>query len=1090
MKPYELKFSNKHNHPKRAKSLLESRLKWLSGFPVTADHQEWWFCPHQGELEQPLADIDRNVLAATQRAINTLKGEYPEALQRLVGDIDEWEQRLSLLLEDIKACVHQSMAPGEFPEHWHDIFSASQVRRIQEINNHCRNGSEYASALAWWAMTDPDSADDLIQCYNDIAPYLHIFTGADITIGFQLWLLYKDLGKRIQPLLDLLDPEQDILSLKVAGGVEFIAFYKDFANRDASYPQEPPFKYAQFVYLLIKTLVASSRSSQKKILMLLNALQLNKLTDEWQLWWQNVEQKIVPLNERLLQEHLEGMEQERVLHVLNGFIKRCPDNLYPKPLMDAILHIVEQDQAFVRTTIRCMESADRPCCPLSPLLMLISVFQLSQWSPKNTAKYLPLLAEHFEHCQRSEDFYLWRHSGHSDHYATVDYQLINELNNYALIESFFDCLRRINQLRGPVWETISRWFLMELLQTGYSAQQVAELVAYALAHKKENIHFFRGELYVIKQLYDNDCQRFYQLKDKLDELAIEETQPLWEEVIEHFASKKQLSFLTDTILSNDSNLLFDAIEWFALTRNLNAEAKLPLLREVEVEQSHDHEHLPPRIRCKVEEILTLDAAAKRNIYSLLNKHYPDKTAIVREARAIDERLKSLSDQDGAHLKKRRESLERRLKEDAKVSPQRLNILLIKLDKLKQHKLIEALKKDIHEQFFTTLRQQFSDDFIAHWENRYDVLKLIASLGKLSRSCQKLAIELLERRLTEQPWDLRDLPQNQTFLHRMTEKGLNTDYWLNGNELYEYQTDEGEFIRLKIEQDPLEVFNMGSYFNTCLSPGAMNFFSVFANAADVNKQVIFARGSNNRVIGRVLIALNKEGGLLNYFYYSHHAKYDFMLHANEFIDQIAQKLNTIRVDHGQVECLQASHWYDDGPAQIDLQFPALIAESDFRRDILTVELVHFEALINNALAPWGLTELTLPLIVSLPELEQRPELVQVLARVMAQTAHLPRDTYIKMIRLALQAQCMSSVYRLLSRSVEKIIIQELEYGQYHSDDLLLPFTRQMPQKMLNFLRKTRHRKVKSMEEEPQIRRHIAAVAYHSMGRLKSAEKLMS
>jgi len=45
------------------------------------------------------------------------------------------------------------------------------------------------------------------------------------------------------------------------------------------------------------------------------------------------------------------------------------------------------------------------------------------------------------------------------------------------------------------------------------------------------------------------------------------------------------------------------------------------------------------------------------------------------------------------------------------------------------------------------------------------------------------------------------------------------------------------LELALSGDPLEVFAMGTHFGTCLSPGSMSFFSVVANAADINKRVL-------------------------------------------------------------------------------------------------------------------------------------------------------------------------------------------------------------------------------------------------------------
>lgn len=46
--------------------------------------------------------------------------------------------------------------------------------------------------------------------------------------------------------------------------------------------------------------------------------------------------------------------------------------------------------------------------------------------------------------------------------------------------------------------------------------------------------------------------------------------------------------------------------------------------------------------------------------------------------------------------------------------------------------------------------------------------------------------------------------------------------------------------------------MGGHFGTCLAPGAFNYFSVFSNIVDINKQALYARDEQGRVFCRMLL----------------------------------------------------------------------------------------------------------------------------------------------------------------------------------------------------------------------------------------------
>ena len=90
-------------------------------------------------------------------------------------------------------------------------------------------------------------------------------------------------------------------------------------------------------------------------------------------------------------------------------------------------------------------------------------------------------------------------------------------------------------------------------------------------------------------------------------------------------------------------------------------------------------------------------------------------------------------------------------------------------------------------------------------------------------------------------------------------------------IWAWTGSNGRNVVLAFEHDPLEIFQMGWHFSTCLSPGVFNFFSVFSNAADINKQVVYARDEQGRVVGRCLLALTEDGNLLTFEPYWRHRK---------------------------------------------------------------------------------------------------------------------------------------------------------------------------------------------------------------------------
>ncbi len=111
------------------------------------------------------------------------------------------------------------------------------------------------------------------------------------------------------------------------------------------------------------------------------------------------------------------------------------------------------------------------------------------------------------------------------------------------------------------------------------------------------------------------------------------------------------------------------------------------------------------------------------------------------------------------------------------------------------------------------------------------------------------------------------PGNQKFLKDFEKNKGNVNGWLTPyRKEFHFKND---VWTIYVSEDPLEIFMMGTYFLTCLAPTETNNFSVVANAAEINKKVIFIRNKKGIAIARKLIAMSKNHRLLYGFHnYSH------------------------------------------------------------------------------------------------------------------------------------------------------------------------------------------------------------------------------
>ena len=89
-------------------------------------------------------------------------------------------------------------------------------------------------------------------------------------------------------------------------------------------------------------------------------------------------------------------------------------------------------------------------------------------------------------------------------------------------------------------------------------------------------------------------------------------------------------------------------------------------------------------------------------------------------------------------------------------------------------------------------------------------------------------------------------------------------WLEGLTLE--ASFRGNRVRLRVEQDTLEVLRMGTYAGTCLGLGGGHIYSAAAVALDLNKRVIYARNEAGVVVARQLLALSEDDRLVRFHVY--------------------------------------------------------------------------------------------------------------------------------------------------------------------------------------------------------------------------------
>ncbi|MFZ6679651.1 hypothetical protein [Undibacterium sp. Tian12W] len=133
-----------------------------------------------------------------------------------------------------------------------------------------------------------------------------------------------------------------------------------------------------------------------------------------------------------------------------------------------------------------------------------------------------------------------------------------------------------------------------------------------------------------------------------------------------------------------------------------------------------------------------------------------------------------------------------------------------------------------------------------------------------------------------------------------------------------QTAQGD-LALAFEHDPFEVLMMGTYAGSCLGIGGLCDYSAIACLLDVNKQLLYARNEQGKVVARQLLAIDEGDQLVCFAVYPGNVSQDVKAAFKTYGLELATQLGITVYQDGNdgsydVATILAQNWWDDGPWQ--------------------------------------------------------------------------------------------------------------------------------------------------------------------------------
>lgn len=1097
-----------------ARTYLQAHLGWLRGFPLgMADsaNLEWVCLPQLGSAASPeRLHVTRDLIRRTEFARNAARRRFPRALAHTVGDVDEWARRIGGQLDALKAAVHSGESLPSLDRllqaiaarrsiaarvaalaatrmaleplivslawvHWHDESGFASALDVLEMH-----GRSLGDLLA--RMEQPEGLTLALQCVQ-LLESRNAAGFVALLADQRCWetpLAHEDFAERLAKPLNRLASGNEIDARLLTEGLDRPEprLGRDLAGHIAT----------------LSTGNEAVRSRQQQLLEFL--LPLRRL-EEWEEWWRKAAgfEKEARSLMSTCRPPLSYAQQARCRELA----ERLKAELAPpvttswkgiSPLLDDICAAADSD-AFdaLMACLPRLSDKSRSKAGKHQDRSNIAIF-LESWAvafraPRRgwsvIARLLSAQRRILETVETAEP---------ERHAWFCQYLTQNMIDTWIgagkpqrLIEPALAALALVIP-KAEDWRRYSGPFAdhcgWETLIDAIALTENPEVTAGMLTAVPPD-NALEGKAWIaLVRLSGMDAGTFQALArgwgtDWRERAIVEEFSLLAE-------TPAFASVIADALIGGESKRLFRLVAQSRLSRSLGQPLELHMAEEPS--SLPDLGLYPAPLHETLNELARWDANAARAADEILSPDFPRPDCMETELAFLRDAARGADGDRKQALEARARKLERRLCTPAAASPARLDKYRAKLERRLRHARLSKWEESLFARLRSGLEKEIGAPPPDEWLRREEIVAVLTAFAGLNGPFKSLAFRLLKTRCGPPPWDLRQEPANQAFLAALYRKGLATSAWFDG--IGARTAKAGPLrVTLDLESDPLEIMRMGEAFQTCLAPGAFNFFSAVANAADVNKRVLYARDDKGTVRARCLLALTDAGHILTFQVYAHAHYEDMEAAVRAYVLELATAMRTSPAARGVIRELVSTGWYDDGPADLTGQLKFLAPGSNLQKTLAALPAPDLVATLQRALAGAPITPPIICALCHTRAFQDRPELIVPLLPFMGDFA-------------AWDAWSASAVLPLIRQSGETgaalALIQSQMAGILSvGAPLQVPFAEEfialgLPHRALRLIQQTRGAWVKDWRGEGVSRIMVAAKALAELHRPRQALEL--
>lgn len=1069
--------------------------------------------PKIGDTATRTVSLNRDTMRRAKTGLTRITTQLADATCKVVGDLENWQERVSNLLETLKVIIHED--DNRLNEVPLECLDRAEIQNVMELIRRFPQLRELLSAIIWSQWASPDRRTLLLAWVARHASLIASYAeSCDLQKRLQTLLMMADLSllessedfETFQRLL-LNASTLDVTSACFAHEALTFVFSLKNWKKGQTQPTVPDLPVgdfdsamSSFLDWLIRQEPAVRQLAFRMVAFTFRLSALQNWRESWAMFQKQATAAVDRLRSQItwLPADAFHLEACRIAEELRELLNLCAPTIISSDVLDSIRTVLLNRSAEFCNAL-CQFAASIPeftstgawqedGCILRIATVCEAAEQFrSDESESRWTQYYQLAAKLLKHNDSERQLVPWsgliacqRRNGylHSSLRADLFYDVDDEKNWPA----FFECLRVLTK------------------HPNYSAN-CTDIVAWLL-NESSGVEptCFRFSL-IASLPWLHDCSRSQivaALKFDVDGYAFPEMLKLIGP--ESKISTEQITGIMDLYQHFRQAGWSDVVPMLLRTRRVTEITRLSMLlgittafaerpdvepRAAEAAVPSWAANLPVELVPSIACLCALPGVKPRKAKSILASSFPDAAALQSEIAALENR--SSNDSAEKFRTKRLENLRQRLSHPEKVSPVVVERLKRKLHEAACRQVFHILQQRVLATIEQFLHARIGGNRVCRELSIPRQLELVSCLLRLDEPYREFGLRLLRKCWGDTDWDQTKEPANERFLKTLESRGIQVTPWLQNRSVRIEAAGHRHPLTISFSPNEVETMLMGYYFGTCLSPGNVNFFSAVANAVDVNKRVVYARTSSGQVVGRCLLALGDSGTLMTFNAYCNDETFPFAEHMATFAAQLAEDIRTVVSHNDSVGLLVAPDWYNDGACDLGKSVfrdgsPLRVAiRAAAESDIVDVALT--------ALGNVGLSDTILEMLVELPEFKSRPALILALIpHFERREIQLGVSSILRAALLAFKAGERSFASRVLLKYGPVYIKQHQTRTGFAEEavELMQAIITFHPSSALRLLRETRQRSIRSdVEESDESRRELLASCFTALARPKLA-----